>query len=222
MISILERKEPVSVWIIEDSHVYRESLELSIDRTEGFVCSMSFNCCEDAIAYLKKHQAPDVMLVDIRLGEEKMNGVEGVVAMKQINGDLPFIMVTEINEKDLVFSAICAGACGYLLKSSRRFDIIDAIERVLAGGAIIDVPIARRALDMFSRLNTPQPDYGLTVREKEVLSLMVDGHTKRQISDILFLSPHTIDGHIRRIYAKLEVHNKSGAITKVFKENLLG
>ena len=221
MDALITGDELIEVWIIEDHDTYREILELSIDKTEGFVCGEAFSCCEDALKVLSHKKKPDVMLIDIRLGEEHMDGVEGVKKMKEKILSIPFIMVTELNGRDMVFDAICAGASGYLLKSSPRFDVIDAIERVLMGGAIIDAPIAKRVLDMFSRLSIPHADYGLTDREKEVLSFMVKGKTKRQIGEELFLSRHTIDGHIRRIYSKLEVHNKSGAVAKALKQNLL-
>lgn len=211
----------IAVWIIEDHDLYRESLTSLIDKTEGFLCTGAFSSCEEAIAALKKNAAPDVMLVDIRLGAEHMSGIEGVERMRAIYPDLPFIMVTEVEEKDLVFQAICAGASGYLLKSSPRLDVIESIERVLLGGAIIDVPIARRVLNMFANPVFSETKEGLTERGKEILSLMVEGLTKREIADRLFLSRHTIDGHIRKIYATLEVHNKNGAIAKALKEHLL-
>ena len=209
------------VWIIEDHELYRESLATLIDKTEGFLCTAAFCSCEDAISKLSQYTKPDVMLVDIRLGEDRMSGIEGVARMRSMQPEIPFIMVTEVDERDLVFEAICAGASGYLHKSSPRLDVIESIERVLLGGAIIDVPIARRVLNMFANPVLRETKDGLTERGKEILSLMIEGLTKREIADRLFLSRHTIDGHIRKIYATLEVHNKSGAIAKALKEHLL-
>ena len=74
---------------------------------------------------------------------------------------------------------------------------------------------------MFSRMATPQSDYGLSERERQILQLLVDGRTKVQIADQLFLSPHTIDGHVRNIYTKLHVNNRSGAVAKALREHLL-
>ena len=210
-----------TVWIIEDHELYRESLATLIDKTEGFLCTAAFCSCEDAIAKLSEYAKPDVMLVDIRLGEHRMSGIEGVARMRGMQPDTPFIMVTEVGERELVFEAICAGASGYLHKSSPRLDVIESIERVLLGGAIIDVPIARRVLNMFANPVLRETRHGLTERGKEILSLMIEGLTKREIADRLFLSRHTIDGHIRKIYTTLEVHNKSGAIAKALKEHLL-
>jgi DNA-binding CsgD family transcriptional regulator len=74
---------------------------------------------------------------------------------------------------------------------------------------------------MFTRLAAPRADYGLSDREHEILHHLVEGRTKKQIAETLFLSPHTIDGHIRNIYAKLQVHTRTGAVAKALKENLI-
>ena len=85
----------------------------------------------------------------------------------------------------------------------------------------MDAQIARRVLDMFTRLAAPQADYGLSERERQILTHLVDGHTKKAIASALHLSPHTIDGHVRNIYGKLEVNTRSGAVAKALRENLI-
>jgi DNA-binding NarL/FixJ family response regulator len=122
---------------------------------------------------------------------------------------------------DRIFDAICAGASGYLLKSATGAEIVRALEDVLDGGAAMDGQIARRVLDMFTRMTKPQADYGLSDREHQILQLLVEGRTKQQIATQLFLSPHTIDGHVRNIYTKLHVNNRSGAVAKALREHLL-
>ena len=84
----------------------------------------------------------------------------------------------------------------------------------------MDGHIAQRVLEMFSRMATPQADYGLSNRERQILQHLVEGRTK-QIADQLILSPHTIDGHMRNIYTKLHVNNRSGAVAKALREHLL-
>jgi DNA-binding NarL/FixJ family response regulator len=130
-------------------------------------------------------------------------------------------MLTVHQSNDRIFEAICAGASGYLLKSATTDEILRGLEVALDGGAAIDSQIARRVLEMFSRMATPQADYGLSDREREILELLVGGRTKPQIAEQLSLSPHTIDGHVRNIYAKLHVNNRSGAVAKALKEHLL-
>jgi DNA-binding NarL/FixJ family response regulator len=130
-------------------------------------------------------------------------------------------VLTVHQSNDRIFEAICAGASGYMLKSDTSDDILRGITTALDGGAAIDGQIARRVLEMFSRMVTPKADYGLSQREREILELLVAGHTKQRIAAQLQLSPHTIDGHVRNIYSKLHVNNRSGAVAKAVKENLL-
>jgi DNA-binding NarL/FixJ family response regulator len=85
----------------------------------------------------------------------------------------------------------------------------------------MDAQIARRVLEMFARMGSPHADYGLSEREQQILRCLVDGLTKSAIAEHLELSPHTIDGHVRNIYMKLHVNNRSGAVAKALRENLL-
>jgi DNA-binding NarL/FixJ family response regulator len=98
---------------------------------------------------------------------------------------------------------------------------MNGIANVLEGGGAMDAQIARRVLEMFARMASPQADYGLSARELQVLQRLVDGSTKNDIADALHLSPHTVDGHVRNIYAKLHVTNRSGAVARAVRENLL-
>src|SRR5690606_23869215 len=131
------------------------------------------------------------------------------------------VMLTVHEDNDRIFEALCAGASGYLLKPSSAAQIVEAVQAARAGGATINPQIASKVLDMFTRLAVPPADYGLTEREREVLHHLVDGCTKRRLAERLFLSPHTVDMHIRNIYAKLHVHSRSGAIAKALKERLV-
>ncbi len=127
---------------------------------------------------------------------------------------------TMFDDHDKVFQSICAGASGYLLKTSPQAEITEGIREVLAGGAPMNARIARSVLEMFAKLAAPKGDYGLTAREGEVLELMVRGLIKKEIADRLSLSYHTIDSHLRNIYQKLHVHARTGAVAKAIKERL--
>ena len=155
------------------------------------------------------------------IGLQGMSGIEGAHRIKSISPATDLIMLTIHEEDQNVFKAICAGASGYLLKSSTSEEVIRAIKEVLHGGAPMNAQIARKVLDMFSKIAAPKGDYRLTEREKEILLLMTDGLTKKGIADKLFLSYFTVDTHLKNIYTKLHVHTRSGAVAKVLKENLL-
>ncbi len=212
-------KEPLTVWVVEDNASFRENIAELVRQTPGLQFEHAFSSCEDTLEELTSSPFPDIMLMDI--GLPGINGIEGVRRVKAISPETLVIMLTVFDENDMIFRAICAGASGYLLKSESTDRIISSLQEVLNGGAPMNAQIARKVVDMFSHLAAPRGDYGLTSREREILQSLVDGLSKKQIADKLFLSFHTIDMHMRGIYSKLQVHSRSGAVAKALKENLL-
>jgi DNA-binding NarL/FixJ family response regulator len=210
---------PLSVWVVEDNPSYRETISELIRQTPTLRFERAFASCEEALADLANSPVPDLALMDI--GLPGMNGIEGVRKLKAISPETLVVMLTMFDENDLIFRAICAGASGYLLKSESTDKIISSLQDVLNGGAPMNAQIARKVVDMFSRLASPRSDYALTAREREILQSLVDGLSKKVIAEKLFLSFHTIDKHMRGIYTKLQVHSRSGAVAKALKENLL-
>jgi DNA-binding NarL/FixJ family response regulator len=211
--------DTISLWIVEDDDLYRNSISGLINQTEGMRCEHAFRSCEEALKLLEKEYAPEVVLMDI--GLPGMSGIEGVQHIRSISPATDLIMLTIHEEDEKVFKAICAGASGYLLKSSTPEEITRAITDVLGGGAPMNAQIARKVLEMFSKIAAPKGEYHLTEREKEILRFMTEGLTKQAIADKLFLSYFTIDTHMKNIYQKLHVHTRSGAVAKVLKDNIL-
>jgi DNA-binding NarL/FixJ family response regulator len=208
------------VWVVEDSARYRQTLIDLIERGNEFSCPRSFGDAESALTALGDgSDLPRLVLMDLAL--PGMSGIECIRAIRQQNPAIPVVMLTVHQSNERIFEAVCAGASGYLLKSSPRDEIMSGIANVLEGGAAMDAQIARRVLEMFARMATPQADYGLSARERQILQRLVDGLTKNEIAEELGLSPHTIDGHVRNIYAKLHVNNRSGAVARALRENLL-
>ena len=208
-----------TVWIVEDNEMFRETVAELVRRIPSLQFENSFPSCEAALEALEQSPVPDLILMDIDL--PGMNGIEGVRAVKAITPETLVVMLTVFDENDLIFRAICAGASGYLLKSDPTARIVAGLEDVLHGGAPMNAQIARKVVDMFAHLAAPRGDYGLTAREREILQCLVDGLSKKQIAEKIFLSFHTIDMHMRGIYTKLQVHSRSGAVAKALKENLL-
>ena len=208
------------VWVIEDSARYRDTLSALIDGSERLRAAHGFADCESALSLLDDgKELPRLILMD--LGLPGMNGIDGIRQVRERAPSIPVVMLTVHQSNDRIFEAICSGASGYLLKSAPLAEILRGLENVLDGGAAINAQIARRVLDMFSGLVTPQSDYGLSDRERQILQLLVEGRTKAQIAEQIALSPHTIDTHTRNIYAKLHVNNRSGAVVKAVREHLL-
>jgi len=212
-------KAPSKVWVVEDNETLRKTVARVLGRQKDMECAHQFERCEDAIEALVAGERPDVMLFDI--GLPGMSGLEGIRRIKQALPEIEILVFSVFDDNEKVFQAICAGASGYLLKTSSMGEIPDAIREVATGGAPINSQIARRVLDMFSDMAPQGKDYGLTEREKEVLDEMVKGLTKKEIADQLDLSFHTVDKHIRGIYSKLHVNTMTGAVAKALKEGLL-
>ncbi len=209
----------ISIWIVEDNRHFQRIMFDLINESDGLLCNYAFNSCEAALEKLRDAEPPQVILLDI--GLRGMNGIEGIEKFKAITPATHIIMLTIQDDSTTVFEALCAGASGYLLKDSSPEGVIDAVKEVIAGGAPMNAQIARKVVEMFKRMNPPKGDYGLTAREKEILTHLVDGLTKKQISDKLCIGFQTVNTHIKNIYEKLHVNTRGAVVAKAFRERLI-
>lgn len=207
------------VWIVDDNAYLRDTVAELLDREAGFRRTIAVGSCEEAIAELRRGGLPHVVLMD--LGLPGMSGIEGIARIRAIAPSSQVVVLTVQEDDNDVFEALCAGATGYLLKPASGSEILAAVTTVLRGGAPMDARIARKVLNTLTRLAQPRGDHGLTTREREILELLVEERTQKEIAQLLALSPHTVDTHLRNIYAKLQVHSRSGAIAKALRERLL-
>lgn len=208
------------VIIIEDNELLRDSLMEAINKSSSINCSNAFGSGEAALEFIESEElVPDIILLDI--GLPGMSGIELIPELKKLSPSSKIIIITIHDDDENVFNAICAGASGYLLKDLSSNGIVNSISEVMNGGAPMNSHIAKKVLNMFRDQNVKSSGYSLSDREKEILALLVDGLSKKQIAENIFLSHHTVDSHIRNIYAKLEVHSRSSAISKAIKEKLL-
>ncbi len=216
----LAPKQQTRIWLIEDNDGFRNALVRVINQRPGMNCCGHFSSCEDALAELTEETPPDVIMLDV--GLPGMSGIDGIKRLRELAPAMRIIMLTMFDDHDKVFKSLCAGASGYLLKTTPRDKITEAIAEVIDGGAPMNAQIARLVLEKFTKMSAPaeEEDYGLTVREKEVLEWMVQGLSKKEIADRLSLSYHTIDTHLRNIYQKLQVNTRSGAVVKAVRERL--
>lgn len=211
----------ISVIIVEDNKIIRESLASLINGTEGFACIASYSDCESLFVDTKLKDA-DVALMDI--GLPGMNGIEGTKKIKEKNPDVNIIMLTVYEDNQLVFDALCAGACGYLVKKTPPIQLLEAIREVNSGGSPMSSHIARKVVSVFQQHNwndKKHEDTFLSEREKEVLSGLTKGKSYQEIGKELFISIDTVRHHIRNIYSKLHVHSQSEAVAKAIKKGLV-
>jgi len=208
----------ITVWLVEDNATFRNTVARALMRVPGLECSHRFPNAEEALEALQHGAVANVILLDVEM--PGINGVEAVSRIKALSPSTRIIMLTVVDSHEKIFKAICAGASGYLLKTSPAQKIVESILEVHTGGAPMTPQVARSVLDMFARLPAPSEDYGLTDREQQILKLMVEGLIKKEIADKLSLSFHTVDTHLRNIYTKLHVHTRGGAVGKAVKERL--
>ena len=210
---------PIKVAIVEDERDIRECLCLLVSGTDGYVCSGSYRTMEEALDKIAR-QMPDVVLSDI--GLPGISGIDGVRALKQRFPDLLVLMLTVYDDDDRIFDAMCAGACGYLLKKTPPARLLESLREAVAGGAPMSPEVARRVIGLFRDIRPPdRADYHLTPHETRLLKLFVEGHNYKTAAAELHVSVNTVNFHVRSIYDKLQVHSRSEAVAKALRNRLV-
>ena len=210
---------PITVSVIEDQRDILEGLAALIGGTPGYQCSGAFRSMEEALPAIDQRR-PQVALVD--LGLPGMSGIEGIRALKARFPQLLVLVLTIYDDDERIFDAICAGACGYLLKKTAPARLLESIKEVVEGGAPMSPEVARRVIDLFRDIRPPaRADYHLTPHETRLLKLLVDGHNYRSAAEQLHVSVNTVSFHMRRVYEKLQVHSKSEAVAKALRQRLI-
>src|SRR5215475_7952393 len=213
------RPSAIKVAIIEDRRDIREGLAMLINGTEGYRCQHAFRSMEEALESIDR-DLPDVALVDI--GLPGMSGIDGIRILRDRHPALSMLMLTVYNDDDRIFDALCAGACGYLLKNTPPARLLVRLEDAVMGGSPMSPEIARRVVTLFRDIRPPETaDYQLTPHETRLLKLLVDGHNYKTAAQELGVSVNTISFHMRHIYEKLQVHSKSEAVSKALRHRLI-
>lgn len=204
----------ITVSLIEDDADIRRGLMLLLNNTPGFSSAAAYGDCETALREIAD-DPPDVLLMDIQL--PGMSGIEGVRRLKKLLPDLDIIMLTIHDDDKRVFDSLCAGACGYLVKTTPPAKILEAITEVYNGGAPMSASIARLVIQSFQKSS----DSNLSPREQEILGLLCQGKSYKMIAAALHLSKGTVHSHLKKIYKKLEVNSMTEAMAKAHQEKLV-
>lgn len=203
----------VNVAIVEDDKNYNQALKKIIDFQEDMICVAQFFNGTSALKELENLD-PDVVLMDIQL--QDASGIDLVFKLTETMSQTNFIMCTSFEDDDKIFTALRAGASGYLVKGEPMEKIIQSIQEAYKGGAPMSFAIAKRVLHHFQESKVQVQDLAsLTPTEKEVLELLSEGLLYKEIADKKCVTIDTIKKHIGNIYRKLQVNNKIEAINKL-------
>ena len=210
---------PIKVAIIEDQRDIREGLATMLRFTDGYICTGAYRSMEEALEKIKQG-VPEVALVDI--GLPGMNGIEGIRLLKERYPDMLLLMLTVYDDDEYIFDALCAGACGYLLKKTPPARLIESLREAMDGGAPMSPEVARKVIKLFRDIRPPErADYHLTPHETRLLKLLVEGHNYKTAAAEVGTSVTTVAFHMRNIYDKLQVHSKSEAVAKALRNRLV-
>ncbi|RMG72893.1 MAG: DNA-binding response regulator [Bacteroidetes bacterium] len=204
----------IHVAIIEDDPEIRKLMEIVIDGSPGFSCFHTYEDAESALIGLPRYK-PHLVLMDIHL--PGMNGIECTRKLTSLLPDTQIIMLTIQEDDDSVFDSLCAGASGYLIKSTPPAQLMEALEEAHRGGAPMSPQIARKVVRSFR----PKSQSPLSERETEVLALLCKGENYRSVADALFVSTNTVKAHIKSIYQKLQVNTRAEAVSQALRDKLI-
>ena len=209
----------IRVAVIEDRREIGDGLAALINGTEGYCCTGAFRSMEQALAGIGA-SLPDIVLVDI--GLPGISGIDGIRFLKERYPALQFLVLTIYDDDERIFEALCAGACGYLLKRTTPARLLESLKEVSEGGAPISPEVARRVIRLFQEIRpAKQADHQLTPHQTRLLKLLADGHNYKTAAAELGVTVDTIGFHLRHIYEKLQVHSKSEAVAKALRERII-
>ncbi len=210
--------EIIKTAIVEDQRDIREGLAMLINCTEGYQCAGTYDSMEEALEGIQQN-VPDVVLCDI--GLPGMSGIEGIRILKERYPKLLLLTLSIYDDDERIFDALCAGACGYLLKRTSSAQLLASIKEAVTGGTPISPEVASRVIRLFRDIYPPSFDeHRLTAAEMRLLELLVEGYNYVTAAAELNISYDTIKFHMRNIYEKLQIHCKSEIVAKALRGRL--
>ena len=215
----------ISILLVEDQLLVRSGLKILLDREPDLRVVAEAGDGEEAVR-LSAELEPDLVLMDIRL--PKLDGIEAIRRIKKNKGSLEVLVLTAFDDDELVFQAIQAGASGYILKDITPENLVRAIRAVRAGMSAVHPSVTRKLLDRISLMSRGRSNgggrlhsHGLTNREVEILVGIANGSSPRELASKLFVSESTVKSHLRTIYRKIGVRDRSQAVAHAIRKGLV-
>jgi two-component system, NarL family, response regulator DegU len=216
--------ERIKVLIVDDHRVVREGLSAILKSKENLDVVGEAQDGQEAVEHVRTLE-PDVVLMDVSM--PRMGGVEATRIIKREFPHIGIIALTMYEEQQYIFDLVRAGATGYLLKDSDSAQIVKAIESIYRGESLIHPSVASKILAEFSLLAQKKGkraswvEHDLTEREITVLRLVADGKTNKEIANALDLSEKTVKNHVRNIFHKLQVYDRTQAAILAIRKGLI-
>lgn len=208
--------EKIKILIADDQKLIREGLKVLLEMDDKFIVIGEASNGQEAVdLYIKLR--PDIVLMDIQM--PVINGVEAIKKILELNKEAKIIILTTFDDDEYVYEGLKSGALGYILKDTSIEKLSESIKIIHQGGALIEPSITKKILSELSKIEKGQKQKEdlieeLSVREKEILSLIGKGFSNREIADKLFLSVGTVKNYVTNILQKLEVKDRTQAAVK--------
>ena len=214
--------DTIRVLICDDHALFRRGLVMVLESEDGIDVVAEAEDGEDAVARAEE-TVPDVVLMDVRM--PKMSGIEATRAIADVVPSAKILMLTVSDEEEDLYEAVKAGATGYLLKEISIEEVANAIRSVTTGQSLISPSMASKLLTEFNNLAKQAQQKvmapKLTDRELQVLKLVAQGLSNREVAEELFISENTVKNHVRNILEKLHLHSRMEAVVYAVREKLL-
>lgn len=208
----------IKILIADDHAVVREGTRQILEQEPDLDVVAEAADGEEAVK-LASSSRPDVAILDIAM--PKVDGIEATRKIKELCPGVAVLVLTAYDDDQFVFGLLEAGAAGYLLKSIRGRELVEAVRQVYAGESVLHPAIARKVLNRFTptgeKKGMPEPAKVLSEREIEVLQLATQGLSNHEIADKLFLSLRTVQAHLGHIFNKLKVSSRTEAVVHAIK-----
>ena len=209
----------IKVLIVDDHNLVREGLKAVFDQGSEVEVVGEAGSGEEALEMVDKAK-PDVVLMDISM--PGMNGIQATKLIREKCPDAKVVMLTMLDQEGYVYEAVKAGAAGYMLKNTSSDDLVNAIQTVFAGKALLHPDATAQLLKEFVTLaDNKAKDYGLSSREMEVLQLLSEGNTNKEIAKALWISEQTVKTHVAHIFDKLGTSDRTETVANALRSGLV-
>lgn len=205
--------------LVDDHQIVLDGLKALIDDADGFECVAVANNGKVAIDMLKLFKV-DVVLMDINM--PVMDGMEATIRIKRTMPDIKILSLTQHNERAMVQKLMDCGSDGYVLKNIDRDELLLAIRKLMTGQKYFSEEVSQKLAEREVLTAASGAPAELTDREREILRLISEGLSSKQIGDMLFISSRTVDTHRTNLMNKLDIHNVAGLIRFAFQNGIVG